>query len=101
MKKIKTEIIVYRRVLNDKRTPIAAKILLWLAISYLLLPFDLIPDFIPVLGQIDDLIIVPALFYAAILIIPGVILKNIGLSWNPLKIDIQNIAVKLSKFNSL
>ena len=73
VRRIKKEVSLYQRVLNDERTPLAAKILLWLAISYLLMPFDLIPDFIPVLGQLDDLIIVPGLVYAAVLLIP----KNI------------------------
>lgn len=73
VRRIKKEVSLYQRVLNDERTPLAAKILLWLAISYLLMPFDLIPDFIPVLGQLDDLIIVPGLVYTAVLLIP----KNI------------------------
>ena len=47
-----------------------AKFLLWLAIGYVLLPFDLIPDFIPVLGQLDDILIVPGLIYLALKMIP-------------------------------
>ena len=47
-----------------------AKFLLWLAIGYVLLPFDLIPDFIPVLGQLDDVLIVPGLIYLALKMIP-------------------------------
>ena len=43
-----------------------AKVLLGTAIGYLLLPFDLIPDFIPVIGQLDDLLIVPGLIYLAL-----------------------------------
>lgn len=67
---LKREINVYRRVLKDKRTPKTAKLLLGLAIGYLLLPFDIIPDFIPIIGHLDDLIIVPALVLIALKMIP-------------------------------
>jgi uncharacterized membrane protein YkvA (DUF1232 family) len=50
----KRELIVYQRVLRDKRTPPSAKLFLALAIGYLCMPFDLIPDFIPVIGHLDD-----------------------------------------------
>ena len=53
---IKRDIKAYKRVLKDTRTYKIAKILLGLAIGYLLLPFDIIPDFIPVIGHLDDLI---------------------------------------------
>jgi uncharacterized membrane protein YkvA (DUF1232 family) len=61
---------VYRLVSHHPQTPLFGKILLGLAVGYLLLPFDLIPDFIPVIGQLDDLIIVPGLIYLALKIIP-------------------------------
>ncbi len=48
-----------------EETPLKAKILLVLAIVYFLSPIDLIPDFIPVIGYLDDLIIVPALIWLA------------------------------------
>ena len=68
---VKRELFIYRLVMKDERTPLAAKALLWLALGYLLLPFDIIPDFIPVIGQIDDVIIVPALIYFALKLIPN------------------------------
>jgi uncharacterized membrane protein YkvA (DUF1232 family) len=67
---IKRELAVYRLVLADSRTPRPAKILLGLAVGYLLMPFDLIPDFIPVIGQLDDLLIVPGLVLLALRMIP-------------------------------
>lgn len=66
----KRELAVYRRVLADSRTPVAAKIFLGLAVGYLCLPFDLIPDFIPVIGHLDDVIIVPALVYLGLRFVP-------------------------------
>jgi uncharacterized membrane protein YkvA (DUF1232 family) len=68
--KIKKEFAVYRLVLKHPETPFLAKILLGLAVGYILLPFDLIPDFIPVVGHLDDLVIVPALIYAALKLVP-------------------------------
>jgi uncharacterized membrane protein YkvA (DUF1232 family) len=65
---------VYRLVLRHPQTPLGGKVLLGLAIGYLLLPFDLIPDFIPVIGHLDDVIIVPSLIYLALKMIPNEII---------------------------
>ena len=66
----KRELIVYQRVLQDGWTPLSAKLFLALAIGYLCMPFDLIPDFIPVIGHLDDAVIVPALVFAALRFVP-------------------------------
>jgi uncharacterized membrane protein YkvA (DUF1232 family) len=58
--------LIYR----DSRTPKVAKILLWVAIGYALSPIDLIPDFIPVIGYLDDIVILPVLLYIAIKSVP-------------------------------
>jgi uncharacterized membrane protein YkvA (DUF1232 family) len=68
--KFKNNLLFYRKLLNDPQTPKISKIFLSAAIAYVLSPIDLIPDFIPVLGYIDDLIIVPSLVSVAIWFIP-------------------------------
>lgn len=69
-RRLKSEFAVYRLALKHPGTPWLAKILLGLAVGYVLLPFDLIPDFIPVIGHLDDLVIVPTLIYLALKMIP-------------------------------
>lgn len=67
---IKKHLDLYKSLYSDKRTPRISKIFLFLALAYLATPFDIIPDFIPVLGQLDDIIIVPSLIYISIKFIP-------------------------------
>jgi len=64
------EIEFYRRVLRHPRTPRLSKLLLGVAIAYAVSPIDLIPDFIPVVGHLDDLVILPLLIWAAVRLIP-------------------------------
>jgi len=72
----KRELIVYQRVLRDERTPVAAKLFLALAIGYFCMPFDLIPDFIPVVGHLDDAIVIPVLVFAALNLVPREIVSE-------------------------
>lgn len=50
-------IVLFRRLLRDELVPRRRKLLLAALIAYLAMPFDLVPDFIPVAGQLDDAII--------------------------------------------
>ncbi len=68
--RVKQEVAFYRALLAHPHTPWLAKALLWLALGYLVLPFDLIPDFIPIIGQLDELVIIPLLFYLALRLTP-------------------------------
>jgi uncharacterized membrane protein YkvA (DUF1232 family) len=56
--------------------PLSAKLLAGLVVAYAFSPIDLIPDFIPVLGQLDDLILVPLGIYLALRLIPAHVLAE-------------------------
>ena len=60
----------------DPRTPLVAKIVTASVVAYAFSPIDLIPDFIPVLGYLDDLLLVPAGIYLAIRLIPAPVLAD-------------------------
>lgn len=62
--------------LKDKETPILAKVLACITVAYALSPIDLIPDFIPVLGYIDDVILLPMLLVVTIQFIPENVLER-------------------------
>lgn len=70
MQTFRNEIGVYRSVMADPRCPRLPRRLLGGAIAYALSPIDLIPDFIPVLGHLDDLLILPVMIWLAIRAIP-------------------------------
>ena len=74
---LKSEVHVLTLAYKDKRTPTSAKILIGITVGYLLSPIDLIPDFIPIFGSLDDLIIVPALIALTIKLIPPIVLNDV------------------------
>ena len=75
-KKLKTDIPAIFLALKDKETPIIAKIFAGITVAYALSPIDLIPDFIPILGYLDDVILLPAFVALTIKFIPNDILEK-------------------------
>jgi uncharacterized membrane protein YkvA (DUF1232 family) len=49
---------LFWRLLNDRRVPLWPKLFLILVLAYVFAPIDLLPDFVPGLGQIDDLVLI-------------------------------------------
>lgn len=74
--RFKKEVALYRNILADPRTPRVTKIILGVAVAYAISPIDLIPDFIPLLGYLDDAIILPLLVYIALKTIPRELLAE-------------------------
>jgi uncharacterized membrane protein YkvA (DUF1232 family) len=74
--KLKREIKVYQEVMKDPETPFIAKALLGFIVAYALSPIDLIPDFIPILGYLDNAIIIPPIFFIALKFIPKKIIDK-------------------------
>ena len=76
LRKLQSELKVYRLILSDSRTPRVAKVLLAVAIFYAVSPLDLIPDVIPVIGFLDDLLIIPGLVLLALKLTPKDIVEE-------------------------
>ena len=75
-RRVKQEIRVYRLALDDPRTPKKAKWLLRLIFIYLLSPIDLIPDFIPVIGFLDEIILLPGMLLMVRRLIPDEVIAE-------------------------
>lgn len=73
---LKNEAIAVYLAAKDPRTPWYAKALVLLVVAHTFSPIDLIPDFIPVLGYLDDLIITPLGLALAIRLIPAEVLEE-------------------------
>lgn len=67
---LRRDVLTLWMALRDPRTPRLARVLAWLAVAYALSPIDLIPDFIPVLGYLDDMLLLPLLVWLALRRIP-------------------------------
>ena len=75
-RKLKQEVIAIYFVMKHPKTPLYAKIFTAIIVGYALSPIDLIPDFIPVLGYIDEAILLPLWIALVIKMIPANILVS-------------------------
>lgn len=75
-KKLKTDIPALFLALKDKETPIIAKLFAGITVAYALSPVDLVPDFIPVLGYLDDVILLPMLVALTVKFVPKDVLER-------------------------
>ena len=74
--KLKTDLPALFLALKDRETPVLAKVFAGITVAYALSPVDLIPDFIPVLGYLDDVILLPTLIVITVKLIPAPVLER-------------------------
>jgi uncharacterized membrane protein YkvA (DUF1232 family) len=74
---LKAQVVLLWLAARDPRVPLAAKLLAGLFAAYALSPIDLIPDFIPVLGLLDDLVILPLGLWLALRLIPDAVAQDL------------------------
>lgn len=91
-RKLKSDIPAVYIALGKKKTPVIAKVFAMITIIYALSPIDLIPDFIPIIGLLDDIILLPILIAITIKFIPEEMLskckieaENLWISGKPKK----------------
>ena len=75
-RQLKRDVLAVFLALRDKRTPIIARVIAAITVGYALSPVDLIPDFVPVLGYLDDVILLPALIALTIRLIPAEVFEQ-------------------------
>jgi uncharacterized membrane protein YkvA (DUF1232 family) len=75
-KRIKQDAVMLWFARRHPDTPLLAKGLCFFAVAYALSPIDLVPDFIPVLGYLDDALLLPALIWLAVRLLPQHVIEN-------------------------
>ncbi|MEB0134819.1 YkvA family protein [Actimicrobium sp. CCC2.4] len=70
-RRIKQDAVMLWFARRHPDTPLLVKAICLLTVAYALSPIDLIPDFIPILGYVDDAILLPALIWLAVKLLPG------------------------------
>lgn len=75
-RKIKSDVIALWFAQSNPRTPWYAKALGLIVVAYALSPIDLIPDFIPVFGYLDDMVLLPALIWLTLRMLPSDVIEE-------------------------
>ena len=75
--RLRRDVVALWLAARDPRTPLHARVLAGAVAAYALSPVDLIPDFIPVLGYLDDLLIVPAGIWLAVRQVPAPLMAEL------------------------
>lgn len=75
-RRIKRDSVTLWFAYRDTRTPVAVKALCVFVVAYALSPIDLIPDFIPVLGYVDDALLLPGLIWLAVRLLPPKVVED-------------------------
>lgn len=76
-RRIKRNVVALWLAARDPRVPVAAKVVAAIVAGYALSPIDLIPDFIPILGYLDDVILVPLGIALAVRMIPAPLMEDL------------------------
>jgi uncharacterized membrane protein YkvA (DUF1232 family) len=75
-RRIKRDSLTLWFACRDPRTPFGVKALCVFVVAYALSPIDLIPDFIPVLGYVDDVLLLPGLIWLAVRLLPAPVVED-------------------------
>lgn len=84
-RKLKQELFVLFLASKDDRVPWYAKLVSFLVVAYAFSPIDLIPDFIPILGYLDDIILIPLGISLALKMIPQPIIDHLRIKANEIR----------------
>lgn len=69
-KLVRKDLVLLFFAWRNPATPRYLKVMLWMALGYLISPIDFVPDYLPVIGLVDDMTIVPALLYSISHLLP-------------------------------
>jgi len=75
-KHLKRQVVILYFAYKDDRTPWYAKLFSVCVVAYAFSPIDLIPDFIPILGYLDDAILIPLGVMLALKMVPGTVIED-------------------------